>query len=307
MGAGMFQDLVLLEKQRIFTPLGIRFWDFAQDRTVDDGLVVQAASIAGVAPVTAMRTRSGVYAFQQLPGLMEVEYPRENANVPASPPRALSFVIFVHDLLSRFLPQVFSVELPLPYRGVFLSNEVTSPPDAAARAYLFSSPTRPTPSGCASVRAQLLDKSTGAPAAHAVVRVSVAGTVWIGIADASGAVAVYFPYPALDRLSLGSPPGLGQGTIFNTTWPATAQVQSQPSKLTFPLSGMTNLSLSWQNTPGLKSVLNDQAGAPVWTTEAGPSATTFSTTLQFDQEAVLRTGAVSTQGYAGYLLITAAP
>jgi len=155
-----------------------------------------------------MRTRRASTLFNTS-WLIEVEYPRESVNVLASPPRALTFVIFVHDSLGRFLPQVFSVELPLPYRGVFLSNEVTSPPDAAARAYLFSSP-RGLPERLCLRSCPIAGQVHRGTRAHAVVRLSVAGTVWIGIADASGAVAVYFPYPALDRLSLGSPPGLGR-------------------------------------------------------------------------------------------------
>src|SRR5580700_5097492 len=94
----VFQSLVPLETQRIFTPLGIRFWDFAQDRTVDDGLMVAAVSpVVGLSPIAAVRTRSGVYAFQGLPGLHDVEYPRRGSSGVSSPLRAIPFVIFVSD------------------------------------------------------------------------------------------------------------------------------------------------------------------------------------------------------------------
>ena len=228
----VFQNLVPFEKQRIFTPLGMRFWDFALDQTVDDGLRVFAVSpVPGLEPVAAVRTLSGVYAFQGLPGLRDIEYPRGDSSPISSPPHAIPFVIVVCDLLRRYLPQVFTIDLPLPYRGVFLSNEVTSPPGAAARAYLFSASTRVVPSGCATMRAQLWDKAADAPAPHGVLQVTVANNVWTGIADEKGMVALFFPYPLLERLSLGSPPGSGQGNIYNTTWPVAVQVRYQPSKL----------------------------------------------------------------------------
>lgn len=306
--SGVFQNLAPLETQRIFTPLGIRFWDFAQDRTVEDGLAAYAVSpVPGLEPIPATRTASGIYAFQGLPGLREVEYPPSNSNSPTSPPRAVPFVIFVYDLLNRYLSQAFTLELPLPYRGIFLSNEVTSPPGAAARAYLFSAPTRSVPSGCAAIRAQLWDKAANAPMKFAALQVSVAGNRWTGISDQNGAVAVLFPYPPLDQLSLGSPPGSGQGSIYNTTWPVSVQIQSQPSQLKFPLGAMTNLPVSWMATPSLKSVLNDQGSATIWNTEAGPPAVTFSATLPYGAELVLRTGAIVTEKFSGSLLITPAP
>lgn len=306
--SAVFQDLRALEKQRIFTPLGIRFWDFAQDRTVDDGLVVSAVSpVPGLDPIAAVRTRSGVYAFQGLPGLHDVEYPNSNSGAVTSPPQAIPFVITVTDTLRRYLPQIFTVELPLPYRGVFLSNEVTSPPGAAARAYLFSATSRPVPSGCAAIRAQVWNKGANSPAAYAVLQLMVGGNLWTGIADENGAVAVFFPFPPLERLSLGSPPGSGQGTIYNTTWPVSVQVRSQASKLIFPLATRSNLAPFWLTTPSLKSIMNDQGSATIWSTEVGPPAATFSATLQYDAELVLRTAAIVTDQFSGSLLITPGP
>jgi hypothetical protein len=303
----VFQSLVPLETQRIFTALGMRFWDFALDRTVADGLSVSAVSpVPGLGPVAAVRTLSGVYAFHGLPGLRDIEYPRGDSSPITSPPHAIPFVIVVSDLLRRYLPQVFTVDLPLPYRGLFLSNEVTSPPGAAARAYLFSASTRGVPSGCATIRGQLWNKTADAPAAYAALQVTVAGNVWTGIADEKGTVALFFPYPILERLSLGSPPGSGQGNIYNTTWPVAVQVRYQPSKLRFPLAA-SNLSSPWPATPSLKSILNDQSSATIWNTEAGPPTATNTATLQYGVELVLRTGSILTEHFSGSLLVTPGP
>lgn len=296
------------EKQRLFTPLGIEFWDAAQDRPVGDSLLAWAVSpTPGLAPVPAVRTFSGIYAFHGLPGLWDVEHPTSDPVAIGSPPISVPFVIVVLDRLGRYLPQAFSVTLPLPYLGLFLSNEVSSPPGAAARAYLFSSTTRPRPAACAAVRAQVWDKSAKTPASYAAVQATVAGNTWNGIADVNGACVIYFPYPPLGKLSLGSPPGSGQGSIFDTTWPVQVQVRYQPSQVTFPLAGLQGISDAWMQIPSLKSVLQSQGAATIWPTEAGPAVATFSATLQYGTELVLRTGAIVTSSFAGTLLVTGAP
>jgi hypothetical protein len=296
------------ETQRLFTPLGIQFWDAAQDRSVGDNLMVWAVSPApGLAPVAAVRTLSGIYAFSGLPGLWEVEHPAGEVNLLGSPPRAATFVILVIDRAGRYLPQAFSVTLPLPYRGLFLSNEQSSPPGAAARAYLFSAVTRATPSGCATVRVQVWDKTANAAASYSAVQITVAGNIWNGVADADGGCVIFFPYPPLEKLSLGSPPGSGQGSIFDTTWPVQVQIQYQPSQIKFPLSGIQGIADAWMQVPSLKSILQDQGAATIWPTEAGPAGATFSATLQFGSELVVRTGAIHTASFSGKLLVTAAP
>jgi hypothetical protein len=296
------------EKQRLFTPLGIQFWDAAQDRAVDDGLLAWAiAPTPGITPVPAVRTASGIYAFQGLPGLWDIEHPTTDALPPTSPPRSVQFVILVLDVLHRYLPQAFSVTLPLPYLGLFLSNEVTSPQGAAARAYLFSAVSRPTPSGCATVRVQAWDKAANTPAPYSGLQITVAGNTWNGIADENGAGVIYFPYPPLEKLSHGSPPGSGQGSIFDTTWPVQVQIKYQPSKITFPLAGLQGISDAWMQIPSLKSILQDQGAATIWPIEAGPAAATFSATLQYGSVLVLRTGAIQTPSFSGSLVVTAAP
>src|SRR5690242_8026491 len=118
-----------LETTRVFTTLGIQFWDFALDQPVDNGLLVTAyRPDTQYRPTPAFRTASGVYAFQGLPGLHDVEYPQDNAAPPASPPKTLNFVITVEDTSGRFLRTLFGIDLPLPYRGIFLSKLSGSPP-----------------------------------------------------------------------------------------------------------------------------------------------------------------------------------
>jgi len=296
------------EKQRLFTPLGIQFWDAAQDRPVSDGLQVWAiAATLGFAPIPAVRTLSGIYAFQGLPGLWRVEHPVTDAVLSSSPPIAVPFVILVIDSLRRYLTQAFSVTLPLPYLGLFLSDEVSSPPEAAARAYLFSAVSRPAPDGCATVRLQVWDKATNTAASFAAVQIAVVGNTWNGIADETGACVLYFPFPSLERLILGSPPGTGQGNIFDTTWPVQLAVRYQPSQVKTPLAGLQAIPTAWLQVPSLKSVLEDQGVATIWPTEAGPAVASWNATLQYGTELVLRTGAIQTAGFAGSLLVTAAP
>jgi hypothetical protein len=296
------------EKQRLFTPLGIEFWDAAQDRPVGDNLLVWAVSPApGLSPVPAVRTLSGIYAFHGLPGLWEVEHPSSDPVTNSSPPIAVPFVIVVLDRLGRYLPQAFSLTLPLPYLGLFLSNELSSPPGAAARAYLFSATTRPRPPACAAMRAQVWDKTGKAPASYSALQITVAGNTWNGIADINGACVIYFPYPPLSKLNLGSPPGSGQGSIFDATWPVQVQVRYQPSQVNFPLAGLQGISDAWMQIPSLKSILQSQGAGTIWPTEAGPAVATFSATLQYGTELVLRTGAIVTPSFTATLLVTGAP
>jgi hypothetical protein len=296
---------VPLETQRIFTPLGIRFWDFVQDRPIDAGLQVSAqALVPGIKPVAAMRTLSGVYAMRGLSGLHDVEYPQEPLDGSTSPPRLIPFVITVADLSRRFLPQLFSVDLPLAYRGIFLSEAITSPPGAVPRAYLFSAPTRAATPGSAVIRADLWDVVAGRPAAHAALRLTVAGNVWNGIADDQGRAAVQFPLPLLEKLSLGSPPGSGQGSIFGTTWPVVVQIPYQPSQLRFPLADLPDIAAPWNRLPSLKSILNEQGTAQIWTSESGPPVSATTATLRYGEELVLSTIFPQPSRLSGWLLIS---
>lgn len=69
-----------LEVLRIFTPLGIRFWDLTFDLPINDGLTVNLRLMNSQGPsLTAVLTLSGVYAFFGLPGLHAAEHRRHFA------------------------------------------------------------------------------------------------------------------------------------------------------------------------------------------------------------------------------------
>jgi hypothetical protein len=286
---------------RTVTPLGIRFWDPALDTAVDDGLAVWAfradAPGLGASPgggVRAVRTKSGVYALEGLPGLAEFEHPAPDAPpgaaLIASPPFAADFVIAVRDerVPARFLPMAFTVRLPLATRGLFLGDA-----PGGARVPLFSAPTRPVPAGLSAVRAELLEidgPDAPRPAAHAALRVDVGGTTWTGVADERGRVLVVFPTPTAIRLSLGSPPGSGGGgDVAAQSWPLVVRAAWDPGRLRFPLAGTRGAAAAWADVPSIKSVLDEQPPALLFDADDAAPADALHPELHFARELVLRT------------------
>ena len=213
---------VVFERQTIFTPLGIRFWDPATDAQIGDGLRVRAWPDGATEPVRdAFRTGSGIYAFQGLPGLRDVEYPTGGGT--ASPPAAQRFVVSVEDQQRRFLPTVMRVDAP--FYGIYPTAGAASPPgrQPARRLSLFSALAdgdcawrRCGPIWCASPPAQ--------PAAYAVLELDVEDSgIWHGIADERGCVAVFFPVPPFQATLGSSPPG-PQAPPQEQQWQVTARV-----------------------------------------------------------------------------------
>jgi hypothetical protein len=293
-----------LERITVFTPLGIRFWDPVRDMQVRDGLMVTARPVIATSPpvimanlsvTTAIRTASGVYAFHGLPGLHDIEYPVKDSGSVASPPTKRPFIIKVEDKQRRFLPAVFSVELPLDYKGFFLngvtsltgsSPPVASPPISRPPGfYLFSAPTRPVVSGLAAVRGRLVKASKPeCPAAHAVLEVQFKDKKWYGVSDKRGCVAVLFPYP-VPNSALGS----NQKSLHEQQWKLTIRVRYNPDALIFPLGLGT--------TPDLCSIFKQSPGV-IWPTQlqspiTESPVTEWSTNLEFGQELVLRTDELS--------------
>ncbi len=294
-----------LEAPRVFTPLGIQFWDLALDTPVTDGLSVAAQlKDSRHRPVPGFRTVSGVYAFQGLPGLHDVEYPAAETTASSSPPKTLSFVITIADRLGRFLPMLFAIDLPLPYRGLFLSNETGSPAGLESRAYLFSAPTRPAGPGMALVRADLWDVDTRKPASFAALRVRVDGRVWTGITDDQGRALIMFPQPLVQPLGLGSPPGSGQGSVSSMTWPVKVEVQYGPEQLRFPLATTPDVPWPWNRTPSLKSILDEQPPGLIWVNDAGPPVAEWTGNLAYGEELVLRTAVLNAPTPSPYFWIS---
>lgn len=279
-----------LERVTIFTPLGIRFWDPVQDAQVKHGLTVIAyPEGTGHRGTRAFRTLSGIYAFRGLPGLHDVEYP-ESGLPAASPPVTARFVIRVFDERRRFLPVVFSADLP--HYGVYPPSPLHSPPgDGLPGFYLFSAPTRPATPSLAEVRAQLVervDATTRRPAAHAVLEVEVPGDrTWYGVADERGSVAVLFPYPTFTvATGLASPAALPPEAP-PQSWSLNVRVRYEPGALVF-LKGF--------EIPELCSVFS-QAPGMLWSTaiaQPGQPVSHMVAELMFGQQLVMRTDEGST-------------
>jgi hypothetical protein len=271
----------VVEELSTFCPLGLRFWDAVTDDQVRDGLLVRAWPVPARRPIVrAFRTVSGIYAFQGLPGLREIEEPP--ATLPAaSPPVTRPFIVEARDPERRFLPIAFRVDLPLMQRGLFMPPMVSSPSPGAGGFYLFSSPVRQRPPGIAVVRAELVDL-LGRPVPWAMVRVSIAGQGdrW-GLADEAGRVAVQFPLPLLTPFGelFGSPPGAVSPPgppVGDRTWDVTVAVFSEPTRLA-PLPGTA--------LPDLAEVFQ-QAAAGVITADGSPpvAAVDWPGTLGWDGE-----------------------
>jgi hypothetical protein len=282
-----------LEQLRIVTPLGIRFRDVALDEPITHGLVVlvSAKSFAG-APTRLRPNPSGVFGFHSLPLLHDVEYPSTFAPPLASQLPAFPFVVMVADRLGRFLPVVFGIDLPLaapPSPPVF---DLDPDPAPVLDAYLFTAPTRSVRCGFAAVRVDLRDREAEAPAAHALVRVTVGDRSIVGVADDRGCLLILLPYPLLEQLRLGSPPGTGQPPPFEHSWPLTLEVFYRQN-LSRPFGDLDVLPTPWTTLPGLKGILESQDPAWIWPTPAGPPVTTWTGTVTYDHEQVVRTQTVS--------------
>jgi len=275
-----------VERFSIVTTLGIRFWDPAFDVPVSDGLAVTAYPFGARRPATtAFTTPSGVYAFQGLPGLHDIEYPQGDPAGPGSLPATNRFLIEVTDSAARFLSVAFFVDAP--FSGIFPTDSPQAPGAVAPPGfYLFSAPTRAATPLVALVRAQLserLDAASERPASFAVMELDEpTGDSWIGLADDRGAVALLFPYPTFTGTSNASSSMLPSAATGQQSWPITLRVRYQPSVLSFPPGA---------SLPELRSVLA-QAPAAIWTQRAAPPGQALASlpaTLVFGEELTLRT------------------
>jgi hypothetical protein len=282
----IFDLFTSLERLTVFTPLGIRFWDPARDTQVSDGLTVTARREETRRPVSlAFRTTSGVYAFQGLPGLREIEYPAAESVLTGGPLVTKRFIIEVTDGQRRFLPLVFSMDLP--YRGIFPTGVASNALGGRLPGfYLFSSPTRPVMPSLAVVRAQLeelIDETTRRPAAHAILELQMAGQpTAYGLADERGRVAVFFPYPTFTGTVGGVSPLTSLAAVGPQRWEVSVGVRYDPPALTVPRGS---------RLPDLRSICS-QAPGIIWSTLAVPpglAVTQLSAELTFGQELMLRT------------------
>ena len=259
---GMIEDgrhYAVLEALSTVCPLGIRFWDAVNDAQIRERLRVRAWPLPARRPIKgAFKTASDIYAFQGLPGLIDVEMPGSTPGpAPSSPPAVRPFVIEVRDEDRRYVPVAFRVDLPLPTHRLYLSPLPGSPATTLPGFYLFSSPIRARQPHVAVVRTELFDERLNAPAAWALVRVTVAGQGdrW-GLADEAGRVAVAFPLPLISPgfgelfaspSGPASPPG---PPVADRSWSLSVAVFSEPSRLA-PLPGtdLPDLAEVFQQAP----------------------------------------------------------
>ena len=115
------------------------------------------------------------------------------------PPQTAQYRAEVTDLLRRFHPVSFAVQLP--FRGLFLpACAAQSPPGPAGGVELFSTASRPLPGALAVVRAELSSVVLGSPAAWALLTAEYRGAVLgRGVADRQGRVVLAFPFPEPER------------------------------------------------------------------------------------------------------------
>ncbi|WP_420125869.1 hypothetical protein [Longimicrobium sp.] len=277
----MSVQIRVLERDRTFTPLGIRFWDAALDTPVTDRLQVHAwLRDSAYPPVPAVRSPSGVYAFHRLPGQASAEKPAGDDARPETDGPAGEFVIAVDDPGGRYMGAAFSVPLPLGYRGEFLSGG-----PQPGKAYLFPAVSRPVPPGVAAIRADLADPDTGAPAAYAVLSATVGGITRTAVADEAGRAVVLVPFPTPERLRQGSPPADTRAA----TWPVSLRARWEPAALRYPFPAREGMNPAWAARPSLKSILDEQRTALVWTDEGQVPAVEWTETLVHGQELRLRT------------------
>jgi hypothetical protein len=202
------------------------------------------------------------------------------------PPRTFRYVVTVQDLLGRYLPAV--LVYTLDQTGAVLVKGLPDSTPGARVAHLFSAVSRPVPPGVGAIRADLLDQDTNQPAAWAVIRVQIAGQTetWTGISDEAGRVLVLVPYPVMQPLQLGSPPGTGQGNITTQSWQVTVEALYSPDQLSYPAADFADVEWPWTDTPSMRDILGMQQAAAIWTDPA-TTAAQLTANLQFGQDLVL--------------------
>lgn len=280
----------VLEELATFTPLGIRFWDPVMDEQIRDSLKVTARPQNKKGPIIqAFRTVSDVYAFNNLPGMRSIEHRLQDFDSIVSPPDKYGFIIEVEDIRRRYIKVAFQVNLPLPYKGIFLSQLPSSSPQTSQKGFLlFSAPTRTRPSWLAVIRGELVDFNTGNRAAHAVVRISTLhGNRWYGLADENGNFSVLLSYPTIEGSFVGSPQTFISNPLNSQSWDLFVEVLYNPNQL---------VPIPYTTVPDYLSILS-QEKAQIWLkipgngspAEEGSYVSELLVTLEFGREMILRT------------------
>jgi len=271
------KNKIQLENLLIRTPLGLRFWDHGANEPVRDHLNVTAWSReGGLTPIHAVRNPSGIYAFHGLPGLRDWEYPFDGQEFESSPPISKQYIIKIVDLHKRFLNAAAIVEAPLPDDRIF-KDTINSPPERDKGFRLFSAPTRATKPHLAVIRAYLWDELQDKEASYAVLKIGIGATIWTGIADEKGKVAVLFPYPMAMR-SLDTSPPSGRIPFHEQSWNITVMAFYGGADVT---------RLPYAELPNLANILR-QTQAKIYE-KVTSSLDQLSETLTLGRQLVLRT------------------
>lgn len=290
--------LQFMERLRIHSFLGIRFWDPVTQQSVTEGLQVTAQRLRADRsqrlgqPVPGKVTPGGAIAFF---GLTPAERPDDTVpDLWDGQPADQRVVVDVVDRRSQFLPLSFVAQFPL--RGVFqgqgawLSTALLRPEPAAGAALgvqLWSAPSRLVPPGRAMVRSQLVVGETMTPAAYALLRVQLAPPLpataldYFALADHRGTVVIPMPYPRVPEPATASTP---YPSLDQQTFPLRITAQYHPNPAMLPGSTVPNLEALLTQPPANIGVF--------W--EAGPPRTLppqpqLSVNLQFGQPLILRT------------------
>jgi len=197
----------VMERLTRVAPFGVRFWDPLTQTAVAEGLrvVLHPAGQPGRG-VTTRTNGSGVHVLHDAPGLARAAWGEGDEAYWSHPPQTAQYRGEVSDLLGRFHPVSFAVQLP--FRGLFLpACAAQSPPGPAGGIELFSTASRALPGALAVVRAELSSMVLGAPAAWALLTAEYRGEVLgRGVADRQGRVVLAFPFPEPERRPRRSPP-----------------------------------------------------------------------------------------------------
>lgn len=293
-----------LETVRRVAPLGLRCLDTLTQRPVFEGLSVKATPTSGTyKSVSAFVNRSGIFAFQGLPGLHDFEYGAD-ASLLADPPivspaRDKEFALRIEDTQRRFIS--IGLILTLPRREVL-------------SALLFSAPNRARVPGFTVIRGEIKDATLMAslrPASFARIEaqyeVTNPPTIYAAIADARGQFALFLPSPNPFKPPAGvpvtSPNTSGRRTLSQLRWPLTIRFFYQPQRQKFicanargqieivegePERVSAPTSEGRYCLPELASLLM-QSAAGVFASTPAPAAETLQTEIMFGQDMVLRT------------------
>jgi hypothetical protein len=289
---------IVLDNLRIRAPLGIRFWDQVAGLLVADGLHAEAwPEDAPSRRVGAIRTPSGILAFRNLSGLRYHEWP-DTPGGAGSPAQSRAFVVEVRDARGRYVTTAHRIELPLEETALYPAEPASLADDVATGVPMFPSAGRAPLPGVFSMRAELFDVSSEAPAAHAVVvatpveQGSNPSEPFYGVADGEGRVVVMGAYPPVEVDLTGSPPA-GAAALHDQTWAFSVSVRYAPTQAPV-LAGAV--------TPDQRDIFQ-QSDATIFTSwpdspPAGVEA--IDATVRFGEELVLRS---VTETHKGKLLV----